>query len=308
MGKFKNLSGEVYGRLTVLPSHKRERGRTYWKCKCSCVHGHEVWVRADVLQDGASTSCGKCLHNTYDFHEDYVVGYTYNGEEVKQFLVDVEDYQYIKDDVWLTNSNGYIVSNAGDEFMHRVIMSHYHDVDNLEIDHINHTEGDNRKTNLRVCTSQQNSWNTRILGTIPFKGVVQDARNEHYIVTIKDGNRRTKASFHSLKHAIIFRVQQEHKIQGEYRYKEEDSKIEKYCEMSIDEILLFDVESYKQRLEKPVAQYDLDGNLIKQWDSTMQVARELGFNQQHVGACCRGVRKTHKGFKWAYLDNRVELS
>ena len=50
---------------------------------------------------------------------------------------------------------------------------------------------------------------------------------------------------------------------------------------------------------KPVLQYDLEGNFIKEWKSTMECCRN-GYNQGHVGACCRGERKTHKGFIWEY--------
>ena len=50
---------------------------------------------------------------------------------------------------------------------------------------------------------------------------------------------------------------------------------------------------------KKVYQYTLDGELIKIWDSTAECGRN-GFCQSHVGACCRGERKTHKGFIWIY--------
>ena len=50
---------------------------------------------------------------------------------------------------------------------------------------------------------------------------------------------------------------------------------------------------------KKVLQLSLDGELIREWDSTMECGRN-GFNQSSVAACCRGERKTHKGFKWCY--------
>lgn len=50
---------------------------------------------------------------------------------------------------------------------------------------------------------------------------------------------------------------------------------------------------------KKVYQYDLNGNLIKEWVSTKECGRN-GYNQGHVAACCRGKRKTHKGFIWSY--------
>ena len=51
---------------------------------------------------------------------------------------------------------------------------------------------------------------------------------------------------------------------------------------------------------KRVGQFTLDGVLIKIWSSTMECGRN-GFNQSVVAACCRGERKTHKGYRWKYL-------
>ena len=55
---------------------------------------------------------------------------------------------------------------------------------------------------------------------------------------------------------------------------------------------------------KSVAQYDLDGNLIKKWDYCKEAAIALG-NPQKVSsivACARGRRKTAYGYIWKYID------
>ena len=59
MGKFKDLTGNKYGRLTVIEldhiKKTEKRSRTYWKCICEC--GNEIVVRSDSL--GTTTlSCG----------------------------------------------------------------------------------------------------------------------------------------------------------------------------------------------------------------------------------------------------------
>ena len=51
---------------------------------------------------------------------------------------------------------------------------------------------------------------------------------------------------------------------------------------------------------KKVYQYDLDGNLLKEYSSTQEVKRLLGYNQSNISQCCRGIRKTYKGFMWKY--------
>ena len=50
---------------------------------------------------------------------------------------------------------------------------------------------------------------------------------------------------------------------------------------------------------KKVLQYTLDGEFVREWQSTMECGRN-GFNQGHVAECCRGERKTHKDFIWKY--------
>ena len=55
----------------------------------------------------------------------------------------------------------------------------------------------------------------------------------------------------------------------------------------------------KKSKRKKVLQYTLDGKLIKEWESTMDVYRELNLNCRN---CCRGLTKTAGGFKWKYKN------
>lgn len=53
---------------------------------------------------------------------------------------------------------------------------------------------------------------------------------------------------------------------------------------------------------KPVGQYTLDGKLIKVWQSTMEVKRQLGFSHGHISDVARGKRKTAYGYVWKYIE------
>ena len=57
-----------------------------------------------------------------------------------------------------------------------------------------------------------------------------------------------------------------------------------------------------ERRAKAVLQFTLDDILIKEFQSTMQVARELGFSCGHICECCKGKRKTAYGYKWKYKE------
>ena len=50
---------------------------------------------------------------------------------------------------------------------------------------------------------------------------------------------------------------------------------------------------------KPVLQYDLEGNFIKEWKSISECGRN-GFHIFCISSCCNGKQKTHKGFIWRY--------
>ncbi len=50
---------------------------------------------------------------------------------------------------------------------------------------------------------------------------------------------------------------------------------------------------------KPVLQYTKDGEFVREWPSTAECGRN-GFDQGNVAACCRGVKKSHKGYVWKY--------
>lgn len=53
------------------------------------------------------------------------------------------------------------------------------------------------------------------------------------------------------------------------------------------------------KTKKKVLQFNLLGELIKEWESTMDVYRDLNINCR---PCCRGLNKTAGGFKWKYKN------
>lgn len=52
----KDLTGQRFGRLTVLADAGRIDGRVLWLCRCDC--GKETTVRSSNLVKGRVTSCG----------------------------------------------------------------------------------------------------------------------------------------------------------------------------------------------------------------------------------------------------------
>lgn len=67
MGNFIDLTGEVFGRLTVVERVPAKRyGETRWRCKCAC--GNESITTTGRLRNGSAKSCG-CLHSESARHQ-----------------------------------------------------------------------------------------------------------------------------------------------------------------------------------------------------------------------------------------------
>lgn len=66
MGKFIDITGEKFGKLTVMYRDediicKNGNHRVVWHCQCDC--GNEISARRDALVSGRTKSCGKCNNN-----------------------------------------------------------------------------------------------------------------------------------------------------------------------------------------------------------------------------------------------------
>ena len=56
-----------------------------------------------------------------------------------------------------------------------------------------------------------------------------------------------------------------------------------------------------EKRSKKVYQYDMQGNLIKEWSSASEAGRN-GFTLSSISQCCNYQLKTHKGFIWSYTE------
>lgn len=57
---------------------------------------------------------------------------------------------------------------------------------------------------------------------------------------------------------------------------------------------------YSIKSGKPVLQYSLNGDFIREWSSANQIQNQLKFDASNIAKVCRGVYKQFKGFKWKY--------
>lgn len=242
---FKNLSGQKFGRLTVLYRDKNDKtGHTKWICRCDC--GKNVSVYRDALLDGRQVSCGchkaELLQseeysesrrnlNQYDLSGMYGIGYCSNSG--KEFYFDKEDYDLIKKYTWRDDKNGYIVAstnknhdNVCSVFLHRIVMGL--EDNELQVDHVGHNTYDNRKEYLRIVTRSENESNRAIMKNnksgVP--GVWWDSKDNCWLAYIGKNNKRIKlGSFSDFNEAVSARKIAEEKYFGEHSY---DNSINMY--------------------------------------------------------------------------------
>lgn len=98
----------------------------------------------------------------------------------KVALVDIDDFEKLNEFKWHYHKNGYACSNfrISGKFhymrMHRLVINAPAE---KQVDHINGNRLDNRKNNLRLVNSAQQSWNKRPRGR--FKGVSMRPINKY---------------------------------------------------------------------------------------------------------------------------------
>ena len=158
--------------------------------------------------------------NRYDLSGEYGIGWTSNTN--KEFYFDLEDYDLIKDYTWFENDHGYIVSDNSDRKrvrLHRLILGMGSlKVDKNVVDHINHNKKDNRKCNLRECTSSQNNMN-KVPVNGEYSGVKwRDDRNRWEARICKEKEITILGLFNTKQEAINARMKAEQKLFKEFSY------------------------------------------------------------------------------------------
>lgn len=237
-----DLTGKRFGRLTVI-----EQAEDYitssgthiarWCCKCDC--GKYITLKGTMVKNGYTKSCG-CLHiesaiqnckdrckfNIYDMSQDFGVGYASNTNS--KFMFDKEDYDKICNYCWYENEQGYLLSNNKTNCskkirMHRLIMGledfHY----DFYVDHINHNTMDNRKSNLRIVTNQQNCFNHKIASnnTSGITGVTWNKVSKKWAAQIAYNQKVIPLGLYdTIEEAIKIRQEAEDKYFAQYSYRE----------------------------------------------------------------------------------------
>jgi NUMOD3 motif len=134
------------------------------------------------------------------------------------------------------------------------------------------------------CLSNMTDGGDGTIGYIPSKEQVENHRN--FLIGRKQSEETKQKRLESrrgYKHSEETRVKISNSHKGKKTAKEHLEKL------------------YKGQIianSKPILQYDLDGNLIKEWQSATIASKEFGLHPTSIRHCVQGKTKTSGGFIW----------
>ena len=145
-----------------------------------------------------------------------------NNEICAKALIDLDDVDKVKNIKWhrsdLQRSTYYCLSNDPEwKRIHRLIMGVTDK--NIVIDHINHNGLDNRKSNLRICTSGQNTCNclTSKNNKSGHKGVYWSKERKKWCAQISINNKtKGLGRYDTIEEAIEAREKAAKEYYGEF--------------------------------------------------------------------------------------------
>lgn len=203
---------------------------------------------------------------------------------------------------WI-NGNGYkgqffytaIKKYGWDNIQHIIVIENLtqKQADIMEIDLIKYWDTANKKNGYNIAKGGSN-W-------VKYCPICQFDKKGRYIATY-NGVRAASKNTQSNPSAITQVCKNNKKTTNGFIWKYlNDPIFNKYP------IGTKDLENYigisKDRLySKSIYQYSLDGELIKKWDSAVEVSHSLGFNLSYIHKACKGYKRHAYKYIWKYCD------
>lgn len=202
--------------------------------------------------------------------------------------------------------------------IHRLVLQTFKPNQNPElytqINHIDENKENNKLDNLEWCTAEENNnhgtrkeraTKTRRLHFVPT--VQLDLKGNIINVYYQKEDIETQNKEMTFKH-VARSINKEKNICYGYFW----IKLDKYNELTQNELLSLINEKVEQNnfgkmhggitQREMVAQMDLNGNTIKEFESVSAAAQELNCHYQAISQCASGKIKTCCGYRWKYLN------
>lgn len=238
MGRLNDLTGQRFGRLTVLERSedrisKAGNHATCWECICDC--GKTVVVRSGDLKSGKTRSCG-CLQKerAYETKKKYN-SFRVSGNIVYVKLLNSGHEMIVDKDIWFSEASKYCwdfhkksgYAYSTDENGKTIkfhVWAFPECPKGLVRDHIDGNRLNNTRMNIRFITQLHNMQNygTNRRNKSGCKGVGWMKSKGKWRATICANGRHIHLGlFSNIEDAITARKQAEIKYFGEYRRKQQ---------------------------------------------------------------------------------------
>ena len=164
------------------------------------------------------------MPNNYRISEDGKTGIIELNNSDSPVLIDVKDLEVALQYHWYKDCSGYPQANPWNAKqkkkehirLHRLLMN---PPNGMVVDHINHNKLDNRRSNLRLCSQQENSFNQSLnsKNMTGYKGVVKCKSSGRYHAFIKK-NQKTRflGSYETKEEAAQVRASAAFSLFGEF--------------------------------------------------------------------------------------------
>ncbi len=211
------MLGRTYGLLVALEIvGKDTHGRAMLKCKCAC--GGEAIAQANDIKNGHTSSCGCLVSQPREspiFHDDGSVSISITKGKFTR--IDGDDFERVSKFSWF-ETQGYASSNINGRVvrMQNFILP---PPNGLIVDHKYGDRLDNRKSELRFGTQQQNTCNAAIRShnTSGYKGVSWNKRAKKWAAYITSlGIRNHLGLFLNKEDAAMAYANEAKRLHGEF--------------------------------------------------------------------------------------------
>ena len=138
------------------------------------------------------------------------------------------------------------------------------------------------------------------------------SKDGYYRVYIIRNNKHITIATHLLVAEAFLEIPEELKHLKGTRYLQVNHKDEnklnnsvenlEYCTAKYNTNYGSCIERRIKKQSKKILQYTLDGEFVREWESTREAGRN-GYQQICISKCCRGINKQHKGFIWKYKED-----
>ena len=187
--------------------------------------------------------------------------YNIKSEVMGHFIIDREDLKKIRYHKWRMSTNHRIITgNCTNKSPRRELSRFLLDVTdaNMVVDHINGDPSDNRKSNLRVCTQNENLFNKSFMSNSlsGIIGVIYDKKRRKWAPEIQKNEIRVHLGrYNELNEAVYVRDYAKRLLFEEFRNTNKDPEKEKMFEIIPEnrksELKEYVYEKLKKRFELP---------------------------------------------------------